>query len=173
MTQVISGLAGKLDLSGITLNTRVMALHFEQYAAEGNTFVKDYAKHMGFGKDTDKAGRILSAILHALRDVIPVNESLQLIAQFPMFLKAVYVNGWSTRRKPDDIRRMEDFIERVRHHCGVSAPGDLGEDDDLVERYIELTFLYLRKYVSLGELEDVRDTLPKDLKFMIYSKIMF
>lgn len=150
-----------------------MALHFNQYASEGNTFVKEYAKHMGFGRDTDKAGRVLSAILHALRDVIPVNESLQLIAQFPMFLKAVYVNGWSTRKTPADIKKMEEFIELVRYRCGVSAPGDLGEDDDLVERYLELTFMFLRKYVSLGEMEDVRDTLPRDLKHMVYSQLMF
>lgn len=150
-----------------------MALHFEQYAQEGNTFVKDYAKHMGFGPDYDKAGRILSAILHALRDIIPVNESLQLIAQFPMFLKAVYVNGWTLRRKPKKMKRMEEFIELVRHHNGITASQDLGESDDLVERYLELTFIYLRKYISLGEMEDIRDTLPKDLKHMIYSNLMF
>ncbi len=150
-----------------------MALHFEQYAIEGNTFVKDYAKHMGLGPDYDKAGRILSAILHALRDVIPVNESLQLIAQFPMFLKAVYVNGWTLRRKPQKIKHMEEFIELVRHHNGITASQDLGESDDLVERYLELTFIYLRKYISLGEMEDIRDTLPKDLKHMIYSNLMF
>ncbi len=150
-----------------------MALHFEQYAIEGNSFVKDYAKHMGLGPDYDKAGRILSAILHALRDVIPVNESLQLIAQFPMFLKAVYVNGWTLRRKPQKIKHMEEFIELVRHHNGITASQDLGESDDLVERYLELTFIYLRKYISLGEMEDIRDTLPKDLKHMIYSNLMF
>ncbi|MDG1572037.1 DUF2267 domain-containing protein [Robiginitalea sp. M366] len=150
-----------------------MALHFNQYASEGNAFLKDYAKHMGFGRDTDKAGRILSAILHALRDIIPINESIQLFAQFPMFLKAVYVNAWSTRKTPDDIRTMEDFIALVRHRCGVSAPGDLGEENELVERYIELTFMFLRRYVSLGEMEDVRNTLPRDLKHMVYSQLMF
>ena len=128
---------------------------------------------MGFGEERDKAGRILSAILHSLRDLIPVSESIQLIAQFPMFLKAVYVNGWSTRRIPKHIKNMSEFIENVRRHGGVSAPGDFGEDDELVERYLELTFLYLRKYVSLGEMEDVRDTLPSDLKHMIYSNLMF
>ena len=77
-----------------------MALNFNQYANEGNAFLNAYTEHMGFGPDKDKAGRILSATLYALRDIIPFEESLQLIAQLPMFLKAVYVNGWTMRRRP-------------------------------------------------------------------------
>lgn len=149
-----------------------MALHFDQYAQEGNTFLKEYSKHMGFGPDREKAGRVLSAVLHTVRDCIPVNESIQLIAQFPMFLKAVYVNGWSTRKLPE-VKNLGDFIELLRRHDGVTASRDFGDDDDLAERYAELTFIYLRKYVSLGEMEDIRDTLPKDLKHLIYSNLMF
>lgn len=150
-----------------------MALNFNQYANEGHTFIKAYAKHMGFGNDLDRAGRILTATLHGLRDIIPFAESLQLMAQFPMFLKAVYVNGWSSRRKVSRIKHMEGFIELVRQHDGVAAVNDFGYEDDLAEKYIQLTFTFLRKNVSLGELEDVRDSLPKDLKHMIYSNLMF
>lgn len=149
-----------------------MALHFDHYAREGNTFLKEYAKHMGFGPDHEKAGRVLSSVLHALRDCIPVNESIQLIAQFPMFLKAVYVNGWSTRKTPD-VKNLEDFIAQMHRHDGVTAARDFAGDEDLAERYVELTFIYLRKYISLGEMEDIRDTLPKDLKHLIYTNLMF
>jgi len=75
-----------------------MALNFNQFAVEANTFLKTYTKKLNT-TDTEKAGRILSSILHGLRDVISMEESLNLIAQFPMFLKAVYVNGWTTRKK--------------------------------------------------------------------------
>jgi len=70
-----------------------MALNFNQYATEGNTFLNDYAKQLSLGEDTEKAGRIFTSIMHALREIIPVEESLQFIAQLPMFLKAAYVNG--------------------------------------------------------------------------------
>ena len=128
---------------------------------------------MGFGNDYDRAGRVLTSTLHALRDIIPFAESLQLMAQFPMFLKAVYVNGWNTRRRPERMKHMEEFIELVRKHDGVAAVNDFGYDEELAEKYIQLTFMFLRKNVSLGELEDVRDSLPKDLKYMIYSNLMF
>ena len=72
-----------------------MALNFNQFAIEANTFLKKYSKELELGDNTDQAGRILSSILHGLRETISPEESLQLIAQFPMFLNGVYVNGWT------------------------------------------------------------------------------
>lgn len=150
-----------------------MALNFNQYASEGNAFLKNYSKEMNLGENTEKGGRILSSILHALRDIIPIEESLQLIAQFPMFLKAVYVNGWTIKKERPKIKKMADFIDLVRKHDGVSAINDFEQNDEVAEQYIDTTFILLRKYISLGEMEDIRDGLPKDLKTMIYSNIMF
>jgi len=152
----------------------IMALNFNQYATEGNTFLKEYTKEMNLGKDRDKAGRILASILHSLRDIISTEESLQFIAQLPMFLKAVYVNGWTLRgKKKLKIKHMADFIDLVRKYDGPAAINDFEYSDEVAEQYIDTTFIYLRKYISLGEMEDIRDGLPKDLKSMIYSNIMF
>lgn len=150
-----------------------MALNFNQYATQGNTFLKNYAKEMNLGADTDKAGRVFTAIMHALRDIIPPEESLQLIAQLPMFIKAVYVNGWNIKKNKPKIKHMAEFIDLVRQHDGPAAVNDFEYSDEVAELYIDTTFIYLRKYVSLGEMEDIRDGLPKDLKSMIYSNLMF
>lgn len=150
-----------------------MALNFNQYATEGYTFLKDYTKEMDLGKDQDKAGRIFIAIMHALRDIIPPEESLQLIAQLPMFLKAVYVNGWTMKKKKPKVKHMAEFLDLVREHDGPAAINDFEYSDEVAEKYVDTTFIYLRKYISLGEMEDIRDVLPKDLKSMIYSNLMF
>lgn len=150
-----------------------MALDFNKYAKEGNTFLKEYAREMNLGNDTEKAGRIFSAIMHALRDIIPPQESLQFLAQMPMFMKAVYVNGWNMKKEKPRIKHMEEFVELVRKHDGVAAVNDFGYEDELAERYIDITFIYLRRYISLGEMEDIRDGLPKELKSMIYTNLMF
>lgn len=150
-----------------------MALNFNQYASEGNRFLKGYAKAMNLGDNTDKAGRILIAVLHALRDIIPIQESLQLIAQLPMFIKGAYVHGWSSKKKKLRIKRMPDFIDLVRKHDGAAAVNDFEYSEEVAEQYIRTTFIYLRQYVSLGELQDIRDSLPKELKNMVYSNLMF
>jgi uncharacterized protein (DUF2267 family) len=147
-----------------------MALNFNQFASEANLFLKAYTKKLNL-EDTEQAGRILSSILHGLRDVISIEESLNLIAQFPMFLKAVYVNGWTTRKKRK-IKNMSDFIDLIRKYDGVTSVHDF-ESDDIAESYIFTTFVQLRKYISLGELEDIRTELPKDLKSMVYHNVMF
>jgi len=148
-----------------------MALNFNHFAAEANTFLKEYSKEMNLATDAEKAGRILSSILHALREVISVEESIQLIAQFPMFLKAVYVNGWTTHKR-DKVKSMTEFIDLVRKYDGVTSIHDF-ESDEVAENYIDTTFILLRKYISLGELEDIRSELPKDLKSMVYHNILF
>ena len=150
-----------------------MALNFNQYATEGNTFLKHYAIEMDLAHDSNKAGRILIAVLHALRDIITTEESLQLIAQLPMFLKAVYVNGWSIKKNKPKIKRMSDFLELVRAYDWPAELNDFEFSDEVTERYVNTTFLSLRKYVSPGEMEDIRDGLPKDLKSMIYTDSMF
>lgn len=148
-----------------------MALNFNQFAAEANTFLKGYTKEINLVNDTEKAGRILSSILHGLREVISLEESLQLIAQFPMFLKAVYVNGWTSRKK-EKVKNMTEFIDLVRQFDGVTSVHDF-PSDEVAENYIDVTFIMLRKYISLGELEDIRTELPKGLKSMVYHNIMF
>ncbi|MDO1513880.1 DUF2267 domain-containing protein [Maribacter confluentis] len=150
-----------------------MALNFNKYATEGITFLKDYSKEMNMANDPDKAGRIFTAIMHALRDIIPIEESLQFISQLPMFLKAVYVNGWAIKKNRPKIKNMAEFLDLVRSHDYPAAANDFEYNDEIAERYVDTTFIYLRKYISLGEMEDLRDSLPKDLKSMIYLNMMF
>ncbi|GAA4272810.1 DUF2267 domain-containing protein [Aquimarina gracilis] len=149
-----------------------MALNFNQYAIEANSFLKEYAHEMNLEDNPDKAARILSSVLHGLREIISVEESLQLLAQLPMFLKAVYVNGWKIKTKRNKIKHMEQFIDLVRSYDGVTSIYDF-ESNEIAEHYIQTTFFLLRKYISPGEMQDIRDELPKNLKNMIFDKSFF
>ena len=143
-----------------------MGLNFNQFAVEGNSFLKEYAEQMDLTEDPDKAARILSAVLHGLREIISVEESLQLISQFPMFLKAVYVNGWSINKTKTKVKHIPQFVDLVRSFDGLTSNNDFVSDEH-AEHYINTTFFALRKYVSAGELQDIRDNLSKQLKNMI------
>jgi len=146
-----------------------MALNFNQFAVEANSFMKVYAEKLNI-TDKDKAGRILSSVLHGLREVISTEESLQLIAQLPMFLKAVYVNGWSGHKK-QKIKTLIEFIDLINRYDGITAVHDF-ESDEITTKYIKITFLTLRKYVSFGELNDIRTELPKELKSLIFEEYL-
>ena len=147
-----------------------MSYHFNKYATEGNNFFKTLAKALGNTEDIPKAGRTIKSVLHALRNQLAFQESLQLIAQFPMFLKAVYVHEWKpeTKNKP---KKVDDFINEIRRIHGSIAKKDFANDDE-IENAIVVCFIILRKYISLGELEDIRSVLPKDLKPLLNSVLM-
>ncbi len=153
-------------------NPTIMPQNFNQYAADGNQFLKELATELNLTNEPEKVYRILAAILHALRDVISTEESIQLISQFPMFLKAVYVNRWDTHQKKQKIKTTENFIELIKEKCGTTAKVDF-PDDEKTELYLSVTFIVLRKYISFGELEDLKSNLPKDLKWIVGGTLMF
>ena len=64
-----------------------MSLDFEKYAVKGNEFVRLVAEELDVS--LDKAGRIIRAVFHALRNRRSHEESFQLLVQLPMSLKGV------------------------------------------------------------------------------------
>ena len=145
-----------------------MALNFNQFAAEGNTFMKKYAEELRLTDNPDKAARILTTILHGMREMISTEESLQFIAQLPMFLKAVYVNGWTIKTRKEKVRTVDDFIDLLRTISGTTALADF-ESDGIAEDDIYSTFDMLRQYVSSGQIRDMKSQLPKQLKRLLYD----
>jgi len=148
-----------------------MALDFNKYALKGNKFLKDLAKELGHEEDLSKTGRKLRAVLHALRDQLTMVESLQLLSQLPMFLKAVYVENWKVKDKKKRVKHMDDLIKEIRRYDPRNSDRDF-RDDDEVENAAVVIFMVLRKYISLGELEDIRAVLPKDLKYLTGNLMM-
>ncbi|MBK8966840.1 MAG: DUF2267 domain-containing protein [Lewinellaceae bacterium] len=89
-----------------------MAFNFHKYVADGEHFVKEVAVELQCPGDTGKAGSILRAVLHAFRNRVPPGESLQLIAQLPMLIKAVYVDGWQMKAESRTLRHLGDLSRR-------------------------------------------------------------
>lgn len=148
-----------------------MALNFDKFAMEGNSFIKEMAISLGHPEDTERAGRVLRSVLHALRDQLTPEESVQLISQLPMFLKAVYVHNWRIGKRKERIHHFDEFILEICRIHGNIAERDLPTDDD-VERAISVVFRLLHKYVSLGEMEDIKAVLPKELKIILNDVLM-
>jgi uncharacterized protein (DUF2267 family) len=101
----------------------------------------------------------LRAVLHALRDRLPVEESAQLAAQLPMLLRGLYYDGWNPSRVPVKMGR-DEFEERVR----AEFPFDV---DGGVEPLISTVLRALKQYGTEGEWADVRSTMPKDLAAVV------
>lgn len=140
-----------------------MTPNFNKYAQKSNLFLKEVANELQMPEDPGRALRILRAVLHGLRDRIPPQESLQMISQLPMYIKAIYVEGWKWAPNNNSIRHIDDFVQAVKVHDGISGDYDF-EDPEHTEEYIKAVFRVLQRHVSEGEIADVVATLPTELR---------
>ncbi|NUB07261.1 DUF2267 domain-containing protein [Azospirillum sp. Vi22] len=106
-------------------------------------------------KDTAYAS--LRAVLHELRDRLTVDEAAQLAAQLPMLVCGLYFNSWKPAANPTRVRTVQEFLDGVRDR----APGHEEIDPDLATRCV---FALLARHVSPGEIDDVIQQLPTELR---------
>jgi len=108
-------------------------------------------------RDEQHAYTTLRSVLHALRDRLTPEEAVQLGAQLPMLVRGFYFDGWHPADKPKRYRHRQDFLDQVRREDPSLA------DDDL-EHAITSVFVVLEQEMRGGELEQVRQMLPPDVR---------
>ncbi len=145
-----------------------MSLDFQQSSAKGNEFVNSVAKELNVPRDM--AGRIIRAVLHALRNRISHEESFQLMAQLPLALKAAYVDGWKYSKDFERIHHVSEFLDEVRKEDAGLAGYDFG-NDERAEKAVTVVFFVLHDHVSAGEFTDVLASLPLEISKFIRNGI--
>ena len=143
-----------------------MTLNFDNYATKGNEIIN----HLSFELDLpkDQAGRVFKAVLHGIRDRICPDENLNLLAQLPVFLKGVYVDGWkpgkSNRRQP----HLRQFLDEIRLSTRDGAPSGFA-NDQLAKTRIQCVFKVLYHYITPGDLSDAVEKLPAPIKEFVQN----
>ncbi len=131
-------------------------------------FLKELATYMEID-DSERANRILRAVLHVLRRRISPQEFLDFIAQLPLCIKAEAINGWHIDSFPDKtIKKLDDFINAVIEEDKRLAQHDFG-DRKQAQEMIKKLFGFLKAHISEGEMKDVVAELPEEIKDFIIS----
>jgi uncharacterized protein (DUF2267 family) len=107
--------------------------------------------------DRERSYRALRAVLHALRDRLPVEEAVDLGASLPMLVRGFYYEGWRPAATPRRYRDKNHFIEQVQH----DAPWLNAED---AESVVAGTFALLAAEIGGAEPEHVRRRLPPEIR---------
>ena len=101
---------------------------------------------------------MLTAVLHALRDRLTVDEVAQLGAQLPILVRGLYYDRWHhPAGKPDRLRHKEEFLATV-----AAELDDIGQIDP--EDATRAVFAVLERHIAPGEIEDVKAMLPTHLR---------
>jgi uncharacterized protein (DUF2267 family) len=129
---------------------------FDTTIQKTNLWLDDLMQAL-YWQDRQTAYLAMRATLHALRDRLTVDEVAQLGAQLPMLIRGFYYEGWDPSGKPVRERHREQFLERIEHEFP-------GADRLGYERVARAVFAVLTKHVSAGEIEDIRQVLPAELR---------
>jgi uncharacterized protein (DUF2267 family) len=125
-----------------------------------NQVLADIEAAYGWPKDRrNQSYAALRTVLHGLRDRLTVEEASDLAAQLPMVMRGLFYEGWKPSHVPVKMSR-EEFLERVRREFRYEVEGGTGV---LVQRVLHA----LRRYVTEGEWDDIRSSLPKDFATLL------
>jgi uncharacterized protein (DUF2267 family) len=100
---------------------------------------------------------VLRAVLHVLRDRLTVDEAVNLGAELPMLIRGFYYEGWRPAGRPKKHRHKTEFL----HLVSQAVPG---LDELEVERGVRSVFALLSRHVTAGEIHQVRDQLPAEVR---------
>lgn len=119
-------------------------------------WINDLDKLVGWGNKS-RSYRLLKAVLHAVRDWLPVNESADLAAQMPTLLRGVYYDQWRPAITPVKERGRTTFLARIEQ----SFAADPLENPT---QAVMAVFQLLSNKISAGEISDVRHALQAELR---------
>ncbi len=106
--------------------------------------------------DRHRAYLALSAVIHALRDRLPASEAIDLGAQLPMLIRGLYYEGWDPGCQPIKHDR-DSFLQYIRDRFRAEPQLD-------AERIARSVFKVIARQVDQGEISDIKNILPKDLR---------
>jgi uncharacterized protein (DUF2267 family) len=109
------------------------------------------------GPDKQVAWKVLSTVLHKLRDRLTVNLAAHLGAQLPLLIRGVYYDQYEPVHMPSELRSRGDFIADVADWLSDTRPVD-------PEEAVRSVFRVLSRHISEGQVTKVRDALPKSLR---------
>lgn len=119
-------------------------------------WVRDLSRLLDWD-DEHRTWRVLRVSLQAVRDWLDVNEASQLGAQLPMLVRGLYYEGWQPAKTPVRDNSKAAFLERIEAAFATDPIDD-------PEEAVCSVFRLLNNHISAGEVKDVRQRLPKQLR---------
>lgn len=130
---------------------------FDTTIQKTQVWLNDLMGELEWEGEPHKAYLGLRTVLHALRDRLTIEETVQLGAQLPMLIRGFYYEGWKLTGKPVKERHKEEFLGHVKK----AFKDDMRVDP---ERVVRAVFKVLARRTSAGEIKDVKHLLPKALR---------
>lgn len=125
-------------------------------------WLNDIEQNAGLHEEDKK--RVLSflrAVLHCLRDHLPINNLAHFSAQLPIVIRGLLFEGWNPEHIPMTARKEGQFLEYIIKQLPINY-----QNMD-IENYTKAVFKTIYKMVDLQEVEKLAKVLPKDIRRLL------
>jgi uncharacterized protein (DUF2267 family) len=109
------------------------------------------------GPDRHLAWRVLGAVLHTLRDRVPLELAAHVGAQLPLLVRGLYYEGFDPTRQPDRVRTLEGFLAQVE--AGLRASRPVAPRDAA-----QAVFRVLSHHMDPGQVGKLVQALPQPVR---------
>lgn len=133
---------------------------FQKTLEKSNQWIEEVMEELDL-ESPQLAYRMLRAVLHALRDHLTLQETADLASQLPMLIRGFYYEGWKPAGKLHKEHQELEFLRRVSENFSKEPELIIFED---CENIAMAVFRVLSRHVSLGEIQDVKAVLPRELR---------
>jgi uncharacterized protein (DUF2267 family) len=109
------------------------------------------------GPDRQVAWKVLSTVLHKLRDRLQPELAAHLGAQLPLLVRGAYYDLYEPAKQPTALKTREEFVGEVAKWLSDTLIVDPVEA-------IAAVFAVLDRHVSAGQVDNVRQALPHSIR---------
>lgn len=129
---------------------------FDRTLQATNTWLDDIMHELDW-PDRHKAYHALRAVLHTLRDRLPVNDAAHFSAQLPMLIRGLFYEGWQPATVPVKERTRDEFLAHVTDAFAL----DVTADSKVIAKAV---LRVIARRVTPGEREKVKRILPEPIR---------
>src|SRR5262245_46176914 len=109
------------------------------------------------GPDRRVAWKVLSVVLHKIRDRLPVQLAAHLGAELPLLVRGVYYDQFEPAKQPTKCRHFQELMAEVRERLGDTRPVDVREA-------IHAVFATVSRHVPGGQIHKIQEALPNEIR---------
>lgn len=111
----------------------------------------------GIGLDDQQSWHVTGAVLHALRDRLPIELAAHLGSQLPLLVRGAYYDQFRPSELPKRVRSLDEFLQMIAAELRSGRPVDTKDAARAV-------FKVLSRHLSPGQIDNVREALPEEVR---------
>lgn len=136
----------------------------DQYANEARDYMNKLAGSLGAPDEMLRVMIIWKAVMHTIRERIPVTESFALLSDLPVLLKGIYVTNWKYSEQPlsnyDDKEEMKAQVKSFQEEYGEEDFNWEMSTEDIVSTVLGS----LEVYVSRDVMNRIKQQIPEEVR---------